>query len=74
MPKNFNFTQEAPGVWRVRDGFGSTFNASSDSFASARLGFLKWIWGGRHRPDKLSFDDWCDTMPVRFTYEIKSFN
>lgn len=74
MPKNFNFTQEGPGIWRVREGSGVMFNVYADSFRAARLSFLRWLWGGRHRPDKLSFDAWCETMPVRFIYELNSFN
>lgn len=72
----YNFTQVHQTTWRVqaRDSIGDCFNFYTADFPQARERFLRAMWGGKHRPDRLSFEDWKKTVTFSFLYEEKVLN
>jgi len=65
---SFNFFQIQGSVWEVRTQsvVGGSFSALTSSFDEARLMFLRRMWGGKSRPDRLSFEQWQQAYPYVF--------
>lgn len=66
-----NFTQIQGQEWRVRlvDKPGPSFNAMTSDREKAMTMFLEWMWGGKHRPDRMSFAQFRKTQRFKFFYE-----
>lgn len=63
---SFNFTQIEGTKWRVTRTKGGSFNALTDSYDEAVRMFMRWMWGGTRRPDRLSFEDWKQKNHFQF--------
>lgn len=66
----YNFTQVQGQSWNVKqmNQPGPTFNAASDSKERAVESFLYWMWGGKDRPDRLSFEDFKKRSKFIFSF------
>ena len=62
----FNFTQIDGNKWKVMRRQGGTFNALAYSYDDAVDMFLRWMWGGKDRPDRLSFEEWRKQTEFKF--------
>jgi len=62
----FNFVQIEGNRWRVSRSKGGTFNAITDSYDHAVLMFLRWMWGGVRRTDKMTFEVWRSKNHFKF--------
>lgn len=64
----FNFYQVQGTTWEVKrqSVAGGGYSSLADTFENARESFLKRMWGGKNRPDRLSFDSWKTAYPYTF--------
>lgn len=63
-----NFTQIQGQEWRVRrmKNLGPSFNAMTHDYEQAVTMFLEWMWGGKDRPDRMSFEEFRRTQRFKF--------
>lgn len=64
----YNFTQVEGTKWRLMmlPSPGPSFNAAASSKDLAIDMFLEWMWGGKDRPDRMSFEEF--KMRQNFTF------